>query len=371
VTRWIVPAAVLIPVTLLWYLAAAKDAGVAVAETLGARGGEAGALLSAVFSSSAGGHPIVRHAAAVTVVGAAVLVLGALLLAGLRARTYGRLAASALMVAGFVSMGASEWVREGLRKPWVVDRYMFVNSIRVPLSVDGAVVEDPFTVEALSARGVLATARFTRLPGEGPPGIPPLDDLDPSARAAVLAEAGGEVFRLECAACHTASGHLGIRRLVAGQGVAALEATLDSLASPVTGAGEPTTWADPHVGVTTRLGRRMPPFVGTDLEKHALAVHLARLGGDPEAGVALASGSDLGAETFETYCAACHGPESPWPIAERLGGRSAEELHDLLGRLNEVQEDMPPFAGTEEERAALSEHLAGLPAASSEEEVIS
>jgi mono/diheme cytochrome c family protein len=108
----------------------------------------------------------------------------------------------------------------------------------------------------------------------------------------------------------------------------------------------------------------MPPFVGTDAERHALAVHLARLGGDDDAGIEEeATAVAPGEEAFETYCAACHGPEAPWPIAERLHGRSSEELYDLLGRLPEVREEMPPFAGTEEEREALAEYLGGLAAA--------
>ncbi len=44
VTRWIVPAAVLIPATLAWYLSAAVAGGAAVAETLGATGTGVAAL---------------------------------------------------------------------------------------------------------------------------------------------------------------------------------------------------------------------------------------------------------------------------------------------------------------------------------------
>jgi mono/diheme cytochrome c family protein len=213
---------------------------------------------------------------------------------------------------------------------------------------------------------VLATARFATVPEGYRPGFPELEDLEPAEKAGIMAEAGRELFRLECTACHTVRGHLGIERLVAGQGVAAIEATLVSLASPVTADGEPTAWSDPGVQVATRLGRRMPPFVGTDVEKRALAIHLARLGGDAEAGVEVAASVDPGEEAFATYCAACHGPDSPWPIEDRIRGRSSEELFELLGRLNEVQEDMPPFTGTQEERAALAEHLAGLPASEKE-----
>src|SRR5512139_1203060 len=142
-TRWIAPAAVLVPLALLWYLGAAAGAGVAVAETLGARSASPGALLVALFSAVSSGHPIVRGAARVAVLGAVALVLASLTLVALRARRYGRLEAGALMVLGIASVGGGEWVREGLRKPCVIDRYMFVNGVRVGGS-DRSAADDPF-----------------------------------------------------------------------------------------------------------------------------------------------------------------------------------------------------------------------------------
>jgi mono/diheme cytochrome c family protein len=105
----------------------------------------------------------------------------------------------------------------------------------------------------------------------------------------------------------------------------------------------------------------MPPFAGTAAEKRALAIHLARLGGDERAGLEATPQED-GAEVFERHCAACHAPGSPWPISDRLRGRSAGEFYDLLARLPEVREEMPPFAGSEGERRALARHLGGLAA---------
>jgi mono/diheme cytochrome c family protein/cytochrome bd-type quinol oxidase subunit 1 len=371
VARWIVPAAVLIPATLLWYLAAAAGAGTAIAETLGATDAGAGSVLAAVLSPSLpGGHPIVRRAALVTLVGAVLLVAGALGLATLRARSFGRIEAGLLMLLGLASMGGSEWVREGLRKPWVIDRHMFVNAVRVPVSAGTVKVEDPFTVDVLDERGVLTTALFARVPEGYRPGHPDFDSLEVSARADLEAQAGREVFRLQCASCHTENGHLGIQGLVEGRDVATLQAVLDSLARPVTEAGRPTDWSNPSVRVHTRLGRRMPPFVGTEAERRAVAIHLARLGGDPEAGTAAITAS-TGVQVFDTHCAACHGPDTPWPMADRLRGRSREEFYDLIGRLDEVREEMAPFSGTEPERAALAEHLAGLAAAATGEEVTS
>ena len=104
----------------------------------------------------------------------------------------------------------------------------------------------------------------------------------------------------------------------------------------------------------------MPPFAGTDAEKRALAIHLARLGGDERAGLEVPAAAGGGAEAFEQHCSACHGPESPWPVADRLRGRSAAEFYEMIGRLPQVREEMPPFSGTEDERRALAQYLGGL-----------
>jgi mono/diheme cytochrome c family protein/cytochrome bd-type quinol oxidase subunit 1 len=353
-TRWIAPAAVAIPLVLLWYLGAADRAGVAVAETLGAESASPVALVSAVFGTAAAGQPIVRGAARVALAGIATLFVLALVVGLMRPRRYGRLEASALMALGLVSVGASEWVREGLRKPWVIDRYMFVNGVRVP-----ATAADPFALPELERRGVLATARFAAAPAAWRPGDAAFEELPAAGRAALTEAAGRAIFQLECAVCHTERGHLGIRPRVAGKSTEAIAGILDRAAAARTATGEPGSWADPDVRVATWLGRRMPPFAGTAAEKRALAVHLARLGGDATAGLEPASSPPGGVAVFETHCAACHGPESAWPIEPRLRGRSADELYALIGRLPEVREEMPPFSGTEEDRRALSAYLGG------------
>jgi mono/diheme cytochrome c family protein len=58
-----------------------------------------------------------------------------------------------------------------------------------------------------------------------------------------------------------------------------------------------------------------------------------------------------------------------WPITERLRGRSAAAFYELIGRLPQVREEMPPFSGTEDERRALAQYLGGLAATRSDEEV--
>jgi mono/diheme cytochrome c family protein len=362
-SRWIAPAALAVPIALVWFLSVADRAGVAVADTLGARDGSPLSLLRAVFSASASGQPVVRGVARVTLIATALLIAAALLLAALRPRRYGRLEASCLMLLGLVSIGGSEWIREGLRKPWVIDRYMFVNGVRVPAARSAGVpVPDPFALDALDRRGVVETSRWHVLPAAYRPGDPAFERLPAQQKASLEGEVGRTLFAVECAACHTIRGHLGIRRLVSGKSVAAITAVLDATARPLTADGRPTSWSDPELRVAGWLGRRMPPFAGTEPEKHALAVHLARLGGDERAGLEPASAPGAGLAVFEEHCAVCHGPQAAWPIGPRLRGRSAAELFEAIGRLPQLREEMPPFSGTEDERRALAGYLGDLAA---------
>ncbi len=167
---------------------------------------------------------------------------------------------------------------------------------------------------------------------------------------------------VECVVCHTERGHLGIRRLVSGKSVAAITAVLDAAARPLAADGRPTSWSDPELRVASWLGRRMPPFAGTEAEQRALAIHLARLGGDERAGLEAPAAPGAGLAAFEEHCAACHGPEAAWPIGPRLRGRSTAELYDAIGRLPQLREEMPPFSGSDEERRALAGYLGDLAA---------
>jgi mono/diheme cytochrome c family protein len=320
--------------------------------------------------ATSGGQPIVRAAGRTAFVATAALVAASLLLATLRPRRFGRPAAASLLLLGLVSIGASEWLREGLRKPWLIDRYMFVNGVRVPPPPGApARIQDPYALDALARHGVLAVSPWLVAPTAFRPGDPTFERLPDLEQARLAAEAGRAVFALECAVCHTERGHLGVRRLVSGKSVAAIMAMLDATARPLTRDGRPGAWAAADVRVASWRGRRMPPFAGIEAEKRALAIHLARLGGDERAGLAQPLDASAGAAAFERHCAACHGAEAAWPIAERLRARSAGELYELIGRLPELREEMPPFSGTEEERRALARHLGDLGAAGASEGV--
>lgn len=317
--RWVLPMAIAMPAAVVWYLSAASAAGVPIAEMLGEKTHSVIAVFQAAFAGSPYGYPFAQRALmALVLSSAALLVLAAALLP--RSRRYGPAYAGAMMLCGFVSLGGAEWLREDLRKPFVISQYMYVTGVR-------AIGTDRFSIDTIAEHGVLATARWARETPEGD-GI-----AEQTAR-------GRELFRLSCSTCHTLDGYLAIRPLVRGTTVAGASGTIARLSD----------WRKRH----------MPAFPGTADERHALAVYLATLGGmTPEKIAATSTTAALGAQVFEASCSPCHGPTAGVPFDGK--GRSADELFEAIARLPQINDAMPRFEGTDEERRALADHLATLP----------
>jgi mono/diheme cytochrome c family protein len=262
------------------------------------------------------------------------------------------------MVAALAAVGGAEWVREDLRKPFVVGSQMFVNGVRLPPPAGSPAAAnaaaDDYRIDRLFEQGVLASARWTDLPA----------DIRRTGGSTTeeQARAGQEVFRLLCSQCHTVDGYLAIRPLVLAKSAVSIEGTLDRLATAHDAAGAPAGWTAAPVRLVTWRNRAMPPFVGTKQEEWALAVYLATLGGgSPASGVPPGAAAVAeGAEVFETTCAMCHGEGSDWPIAPRVSGKTEAEIFEMLGRLPELNDMMPPFEGSDAERHALATHLASV-----------
>jgi mono/diheme cytochrome c family protein len=370
--RWVLPTAVALPLALVWYLAAAGRAGVPVGEILGAKSAGVFSLLGAVFGGAATtGYPIAQRAAWWVMVTAMALTALTLFLAVARTRTYGKPLAAALMLLGFAAMAGSEWVREDLRKPWVLGQYMFVNGVRLP-APDGApqppaaFVErfgaDRFSIDAVSGTDFLKASAWIR--------PVPEDLLAPGDYAARTEHQGRELFRTLCSSCHTIDGYLAIRPLVGGKSPEALSGVIARLGTPVDATGAAALWNAPRLQLTTWRGRRMPPFPGTADERGMLAGYLAILGGTspdalrppaPASSPASAEGATAGAGRayFEANCAACHGPDGLAPFDNK--NRAPADLYEMIGRLPKINEMMPAFGGTDAERKALAAHLASLP----------
>lgn len=206
--KWLLAGTVIIPFAGLWYIS-----------TLPAMAREI----------SMGAAPVVTLFAALSVFFSALVVAFTYFGPYRRPRYFSLTFAFLLGVLALSTTGVTEWVREAVRKPYIIYNYMYSNTLRV---------ED---VDAVRREGILKTARFVRT-----------HEVDPAR----LEEAGREVFRVECESCHTVSGYNSIRFAVRGWSRRLIDFQLQHL---------------------NELKGFMPPFVGTDEERQALAAWIATL----------------------------------------------------------------------------------------------
>ena len=351
--KWILPMTIALPLAIVWFLWAASHAGVEVLEVLGLRAASVGDIVAVLTSGSPSGYPPAITAARIVIVASLATLVLTVAIAYSRPRAYGRFTAVLLLVAALAAMGGGEWVREDLRKPYVIGRYMFVNGVRVApewtrrvAGTEPTVRDDRFELSALRREGVLKSALWTRLPAAAAGG-------DPLQRVEAQ---GREVFRLSCTMCHTTDGYLAIRPLVAGRS----QEAISSILARLTTSDRPP--AD-SAALWTWRGRRMPPFPGSDTEREAVAVYLARLGGTVPhlpAPTGAAAASDAGRAYFNDNCSPCHGFGADYQIGGR--GLTAAHVYELLGHLPTVNPVMPTFEGSDALRHSLAEYVASLQA---------
>ncbi len=220
---WVLPAAIALPFGFAWFIAAAGAGGVPVAEIFGAANASLPALARAVFTAPISGHPIAQHAAVALMAASLLLVIVTLVIATAWRATYGVVSAAVVMLCVFTMLGAAEFIREDLRKPFVIGGYMFVNGVRLGSVAAGggrAAVADRFAVESLAQRGILESTPWTHRLG------------DTGDQTMTAISRGGEVFRLSCAVCHTIDGYLAVRPLVRGMSPAAATSLITRLATP-------------------------------------------------------------------------------------------------------------------------------------------
>lgn len=134
---------------------------------------------------------------------------------------------SAIVVCGLFIIGSFEYMREISRKPYVIQRYMFSSSI---LKSD---------IDTLNNEGFLQHVKWSR--------IKTITDEN-------RIDAGNELFRLQCLCCHTING---IRNDIISR---TSHFTYEGLVSQLTGQGKVLNY--------------MPPFIGTNDEKEALALYI-------------------------------------------------------------------------------------------------
>lgn len=138
-----------------------------------------------------------------------------------------------VLLTGWGIIGSFEFVREAARKPYLIYGHTYSSGIRVGVE------------EATSAQGYLATAKWAR--------IREVTDEN-------KLEAGAELYQHQCASCHSIGGPMN---------------NIKPWAANLT-----TTGMVALIGAINKVNPAMPPFIGNQAEKEALAAYLSQtLGG--------------------------------------------------------------------------------------------
>ncbi|MGI6457845.1 MAG: cytochrome ubiquinol oxidase subunit I [bacterium] len=134
----------------------------------------------------------------------------------------------------FIATGSMEFVREGIRKPYIIYNYMYSNGIMLD------------EVDELQKTGVLDWAPWTAVAL----GHDSIRELPPELR-------GKAIYRTQCIRCHTYDGVNGIKPLIRNWPRDSIRQTLETL----------------HIEQYY-----MPPFVGPEQDLVALTEYLYELG---------------------------------------------------------------------------------------------
>jgi cytochrome bd ubiquinol oxidase subunit I len=226
---WVLPAFVLMPPVGFWAFQALPEGARALLE-----GGTAG--------MASGTNSILTRVAMILIMTTVTISVIVYIGPFMNARSFSRGLAAGLLSIAFLATMSTEWVREVLRKPFVLRDVVYSSGVRVD------------EVSKQATEGHLANAVWARA----------WRDLEPETPA----RTGQAIFRSQCMSCHTIGGYRAMSKLLAGRNEEAIGAFLDLLAE-----------TDPKKNTYLRF---MPPLAGTAEERKALAAYLATLSGPAE-----------------------------------------------------------------------------------------
>lgn len=181
------------------------------------------------FDIIAGGAPAITIFAALSVFFSVLIFIFAYFLPYKVPHRFSAPLAFMFLILGLFVMGVSEMVREAIRKPYIIYDYMYSNNVFKT------------EVDKFKSAGILPSAKWAA--------VKSVDDTN-------ILKAGEQVFKLQCQSCHTVEGYNGIKILTKGWQEQFIENQIDNL---------------------NQLKGFMPPFMGSEKEKKALAKWLYEL----------------------------------------------------------------------------------------------
>ena len=111
------------------------------------------------------------------------------------------------------------------------------------------------------------------------------------------------------------------------------------------------------LGTLNEISDEMEPFSGSDEERELLTGYLDSLN-NPAASQDISETVEVSGELlFEDHCSSCHEIQAMGKI---MTGQGKTEIFTMLGKLNELSDEMEPFSGTATEQEILAEFLENL-----------
>ena len=297
--RWIIPAFIVIPFFAWWYI---------------------GNVPEIVWESARGKVPTATRYANYILVFSILTFLFSLATL-IKPKKVSFVFSLLIFLTAYGTMGSFEFIREAIRKPYIIYDYMYANSIyKNQFPGDGGL-----SIQNIQQEGLLAVSKWT---------------AHKEITNDNQLEAGEDIFLLQCQSCHTVDGYRGIRKvLVQNQwsqaGISRRISSLDKMFHAV-----------------------MPPFAGSAAEREALAAYLAALAPlDPDA-VETAETEISGEAVFEFHCSDCHEYAADDTLFTGMAKYDVAQISYLMTRLDSLDEEMPPFEGTDAERETLARWIA-------------
>lgn len=201
--------------------------------------------------------------------------------------------------------GEYEWMRESVRKPYVIYDYMYGNAVEINKT------------DIYQEHGYYPEIKFRS------------------------SDAGADLFRHSCRSCHTMNGYKPLKQAFDGT--------------------DETFIAQVVIGSGVIYGN-MPPFMGSEEEAHLIASHIYnQVDHRHISEIYGLEGIALGEKVYQIRCGKCHIIGGFNDKSESLiVDMTAEDLNDILDMAGDFADEMPEFTGDDKEREALIAYLLSL-----------
>jgi len=221
--KWLLPVFILGPILSLWYLHEVPQAAIDT-------------IFTGIQTSGVGNFSILARAVYLSLVLSGTVILFAFFGPYLNPRGFTFRIAILFMICGLAVTGTTEWMRELLRKPYVIYDYMYSNGIRKA------------EIDKISQTGFLQQGKWASGLAQG--------QDNPTARGEI-------VFKYQCMSCHTEKGYRAMQKMLG-------ERDRDSIQSFLQMLKEHDKDKNPYFGI-------MPPLAANDDEIKDLAAYLSTL----------------------------------------------------------------------------------------------